>query len=185
MSQGTHPFPARKINRLISYSDTTKHRFFTTYYIPDPTSASASTTPFLSPHNPKTHTKSKSLDPSKLKHHSLDSSPSHFPDPPLSSTPFLVPLDHNSHRDPATASRNSSHAKALFNTAVIELVRIIQAALVIFGFFPAPNSAPQGSNPNIDGLLCDSTVDGIQRWVAEIGEPCLGVEVRGLLPPLP
>lgn len=29
----------------------------------------------------------------------------------------------------------------------------------------------------IDGLLCDITVEGIQKWVGEIGECTAGVEV--------
>lgn len=29
----------------------------------------------------------------------------------------------------------------------------------------------------MDGLLCDVTVEGIQRWVAEVGERSVGVEV--------
>jgi hypothetical protein len=29
----------------------------------------------------------------------------------------------------------------------------------------------------MDGLLCDVTVEGIQKWVSEIGENCVGVEV--------
>ena len=29
-----------------------------------------------------------------------------------------------------------------------------------------------------DGLLCDVTCEGIQRWVTEVGEPCVNVEVR-------
>ena len=29
----------------------------------------------------------------------------------------------------------------------------------------------------MDGLLCDVTVEGIQRWVSEVGESSVGVEV--------
>lgn len=28
----------------------------------------------------------------------------------------------------------------------------------------------------MDGLLCDVTVEGIEKWVSEIGESCVGVE---------
>lgn len=33
--------------------------------------------------------------------------------------------------------------------------------------------APEERN----GLLCDVTCEGIRRWIAEIGEPCMDVEV--------
>ena len=28
-----------------------------------------------------------------------------------------------------------------------------------------------------DGLLCDVTCEGIHKWIVEIGEPCMDVEV--------
>lgn len=60
----------------------------------------------------------------------------------------------------------------LFGATTLELVKLVQAGLSIFGKF---DLSPEERN----GLLCDVTVNGIQRWIAEIGEPCLGVEVRG------
>ncbi|EFI27709.1 hypothetical protein CC1G_14634 [Coprinopsis cinerea okayama7 len=53
-----------------------------------------------------------------------------------------------------------------FIPAVLELVKLIQAGLSIFGYYTSP----------IDGLLCDSTLDAINHWMAEIGEPLLGLE---------
>jgi hypothetical protein len=61
-------------------------------------------------------------------------------------------------------------SSALFGTTILELVKIIQAALSTFGMFSL-------CQDEWDGLLCDLTVDGIQRWVTEIGEPYMGVEV--------
>jgi len=61
-------------------------------------------------------------------------------------------------------------SSALFGTTILELVKITQAALSIFGMFSL-------CQDEWDGLLCDLTVDGIQRWVTEIGEPHMGVEV--------
>jgi hypothetical protein len=61
----------------------------------------------------------------------------------------------------------------LFGTTILELVKLIQAALSLFGMF---SICQDESN----GLLCDLTVDGIQRWVTEIGEPHMGVEVSSL-----
>lgn len=58
----------------------------------------------------------------------------------------------------------------LFNPTVLELVKVIQASLAICGMF---DLAPEERN----GLLCDVTCEGIQRWIAEIGEPCMDVEV--------
>ncbi|KAI0771647.1 hypothetical protein BD413DRAFT_625156 [Trametes elegans] len=58
---------------------------------------------------------------------------------------------------------------SLFNATVLELVKVIQAALAIFGMFEL---ALEERN----GLLCDVTCEGIQRWVAEIGEPFLKIE---------
>jgi len=54
-----------------------------------------------------------------------------------------------------------------FNTIVLELVKLVQSALAICGMFPFAC---------IDGLLCDKTVEGLQRWIAEVGEPVLNVE---------
>lgn len=64
----------------------------------------------------------------------------------------------------------------LFGATTLELVKLVQAGLSIFGKF---DLSPEERN----GLLCDVTVNGIQRWIAEIGEPCLGVEVRGFSSP--
>ena len=58
----------------------------------------------------------------------------------------------------------------LFGTTILELVKIIQAALSLFGMFSL-------CQDDWNGLLCDLTVDGIQRWVTEIGEAHMGVEV--------
>jgi hypothetical protein len=57
-----------------------------------------------------------------------------------------------------------------FNATILELVKLIQVALSLFGMFSL-------CRDEWNGLLCDLTVDGIQRWVTEIGEPLLGVEV--------
>jgi hypothetical protein len=86
--------------------------------------------------------------------------------------------------------------RALFNATVLELVKLVQAGLMIFGMYQsgttpddaAPTAivdAVQGPGPlpatkvaKLDGLLCDATADGIQRWVVDVGETCVGVEVR-------
>ncbi|KIP10582.1 hypothetical protein PHLGIDRAFT_84823 [Phlebiopsis gigantea 11061_1 CR5-6] len=57
----------------------------------------------------------------------------------------------------------------LFTALVLELVRLIQAALSLFGMFDLDCEER-------NGLLCDVTCEGIQRWVTEIGDPLLDVE---------
>ncbi|EIN10634.1 hypothetical protein PUNSTDRAFT_84841 [Punctularia strigosozonata HHB-11173 SS5] len=65
--------------------------------------------------------------------------------------------------------QDKSLSDQTFDATVLELVRFVQAGLAICGMF---DMAPEQR----DGLLCDITVDGLQRWIAEIGEPCVGVE---------
>ncbi|KAL5530150.1 hypothetical protein ACEPAF_6407 [Sanghuangporus sanghuang] len=56
-----------------------------------------------------------------------------------------------------------------FGQTVLELVRIIQCGLSLFDMFPIDFQEQ-------DGLLCDETVNGIQKWVAEIGEQYMKIE---------
>lgn len=67
--------------------------------------------------------------------------------------------------------RDSLRSKVPFVMTVLELVKVIQSGLALFDMFPT-------AVEEHDGLLCDKTVDGLQRWVAEVGEPYLKVEVR-------
>ena len=60
---------------------------------------------------------------------------------------------------------------ACFNATVLELVKLIQAGLAMFDLF---DISPEERN----GLLCDVTCEGIRRWVTEVGEPCMRIEVR-------
>ncbi|CAE6519259.1 unnamed protein product [Rhizoctonia solani] len=64
-----------------------------------------------------------------------------------------------------------------FNNLVLEFVRLVQAALMIFGFFPTDPM-------DRDGLLCDLTIKGMQKWVHTIGEPYFRLEpMEGVLEP--
>ena len=65
----------------------------------------------------------------------------------------------------------SVRAGQAFHWAVLELVKVVQTALFIFGFF---------SFEDRDGLLCEKTVDGLQQWMDQIG-PYLRLEVRSVL----
>ena len=58
-----------------------------------------------------------------------------------------------------------------FNDAVLDLVKLVQVALALFGMF---DTSPAERN----GLLCDATADGIQQWTYAVGEPLLSLEVR-------
>lgn len=66
--------------------------------------------------------------------------------------------------------------RTIFNATVLELVKIIQAALSIFGFYGSVTSG----NIVLDGLLCDSTIDGLHKWLTEIADPLFGLEVSSL-----
>lgn len=56
-----------------------------------------------------------------------------------------------------------------FKTTVLALVRLIQCSLSLFDMFPVDAKEQ-------NGLLCDMTVDGIQKWVADVGEPYVKIE---------
>ncbi|KAF5389046.1 hypothetical protein D9757_004895 [Collybiopsis confluens] len=64
---------------------------------------------------------------------------------------YLLP---DSHPDGAARTRT------VLNETVLELVKLIQVSLHIFGYY-IPYS--------FDGLLCNATVDGLRRWVKEVG----------------
>jgi hypothetical protein len=53
---------------------------------------------------------------------------------------------------------------------VLELVRSVQSGLGLYGMFDL-------SAEERNGLLCDITVEGIQKWITEVGEPLLELEV--------
>lgn len=61
-----------------------------------------------------------------------------------------------------------------FRQTILELVRLIQCGLSLFDMFPIDYEEQ-------DGLLCDATVEGIQIWVNDIGEPYAKVEVSRCL----
>ncbi|KZT53316.1 hypothetical protein CALCODRAFT_501265 [Calocera cornea HHB12733] len=63
-------------------------------------------------------------------------------------------------------------ASTPFSLTVITLIKLVQSALFIFGCFP-PAAALR------DGLLCDTTEKGLQKWMNEIGEPVYDLEPSG------
>ncbi|KAF7971111.1 hypothetical protein HWV62_22040 [Athelia sp. TMB] len=76
----------------------------------------------------------------------------------------------------ASVVKSRAKDRTLFNATVLELVKLIQAALAVSGMIPTPTSGGPTGGFEIDGLLCDLTVEGIKKWVSEVGEGCVGVE---------
>lgn len=71
----------------------------------------------------------------------------------------------------------SNNYKTWFKNTVLELVRVVQAALSLFGMFSL-------ASDERDGLICDSTVDGMQRWADSIGTS-LRIEVSKIVSSYP
>ncbi|KZT71574.1 hypothetical protein DAEQUDRAFT_763797 [Daedalea quercina L-15889] len=67
------------------------------------------------------------------------------------------------------SDKGNARSAPCFNATVLELVKLIQAGLAMFDLF---DISPEERN----GLLCDVTCDGIRRWAAEVGEPCMKIE---------
>lgn len=143
-------------------SDTTKDRFISMYSLPETTQAQ--TLPNSSEHLP--------LPP-------LIHSHSHSQQSPTKSNPQQVALSrpirsHNRSTSSLPTKKDQFCGKTkerfTFIATVLELVKLIQAGLAIFGMYDTPNLI-------LDGLLCDVTVDGIRKWIAKVGGPCVALEV--------
>lgn len=155
-------------------SDTTKDRFKSTYFLSDgPPPAGA----FRSKSHSRTHTRTYSQPATTFslavpETSAVPASSSH----PMNAT---ISLTHPnvSHTGAVATPGPSRHPH--FTTYVLELVKLLQAALAICGMFPLPLSYT--STAAFDGLLCDVTIDGLHRWVAEIGEILVGLEVGSSL----
>lgn len=85
---------------------------------------------------------------------------------------------------PSTLALLGAHTKGktkdlpFFNATVLELVKLVQIGLSLFGMYGVREDLNcAGGMLLFDGLLCDVTVRGIERWIAEIGEPRAGLEV--------
>ncbi|KAG9317280.1 hypothetical protein JVU11DRAFT_1475 [Chiua virens] len=148
-------------------SDTTKDRFKSTYFLSDgPPPAGA----FRSKSHSRTHTRTYSqpmttLSPAVPEASTLPSSSSH----PMNAVGLIHP---NVSQSAAVMQGPSRHPH--FTSYVLELVKLLQAALAICGMFPLPPQYTPAAA--FDGLLCDVTVDGLRRWVAEIGDNLISSE---------
>lgn len=154
-------------------SDTTKDRFKSTYFLSDgPPPAGA----FRSKSHSRTHTRAYSqpvttLSPAVPETSALPSSLSH----PMNAINLTQP---NASQISATVTPGPSRHPH-FTAHVLELVKLLQAALAICGMFPLP--PPHTPAAAFDGLLCDVTIDGLRRWGAEIGDSLIGSEVSSYL----
>ncbi|KAJ7276422.1 hypothetical protein B0H12DRAFT_1318853 [Mycena haematopus] len=166
-------------------SETTKDRFIATYHLPDTIVSASATAPPSAPDSPVPSPK-----PSPSKHRprislssptprrSEDSKP---PSPTAARRPptslYITPptptsiIPYNAMSPPPATTPGGRYApksksradRATFSASVLELVRLIQASLAIFGLFPADPRA-------LDGLLCDKTVEGLATWVTDVAE---------------
>jgi hypothetical protein len=161
----------------ISNSEATKERFIEMYRLPEMSitasparsyaplpghsPANNRRSPPPSPTSRRVHNKSQSLDVGAIEAAHL----AKLSRPKMRATPS-APADGELAR---AAIKSKTKDRSLFNATMLELVKFIQASLLLFGFLSIDED-------EIDGLLCDDTVEGIQRWVAEVGEQCVGVE---------
>lgn len=178
---------------LTEYSDATKDRFISTYHLPETTLSHTSpiTSTDLLPLPPalsksRSHSQSNSQQNSVLnfgtsptKHPAVDTvslsgSVSKAKQKAATGLGLGIPsVTHEiSLKSRDKEVKGKTRDRALFNMTVIELVKLIQASLSIFGLFGSPMAGVQ-----LDGLMCDDTVEGIRRWIIDIGEPCVGLEV--------
>ncbi|KAJ3536914.1 hypothetical protein NMY22_g5826 [Coprinellus aureogranulatus] len=70
--------------------------------------------------------------------------------------------------------QNMNKDRLAFTNTVLEFVKLIQAGLALFACYGSLSPPPPSLV--LDGLLCDDAVEGIHRWIAEVGEPWLGLE---------
>lgn len=150
-------------------SETTKERFKSMYLFSDaPPPASA----YRSMTHSRTHSRAYSHPVTSL---SLSTAAAEGPHFPVSSNqPSVVSLHHSNASQTSALMTTTSSRNPYFVLYVLELVKLVQAALAICGLFPLPS--PPILRPMFDGLLCDVTVEGIRRWGAEIGEKVPGFE---------
>lgn len=57
-----------------------------------------------------------------------------------------------------------------FDATILKFIALIQSALAIFGMFDLEHHR--------NGLLCDTTVESVQRWTLEVGEKLKGLDLQ-------
>ncbi|KIK97154.1 hypothetical protein PAXRUDRAFT_136907 [Paxillus rubicundulus Ve08.2h10] len=151
-------------------SDTTKDRFKSTYFLSDgPPPAGA----FRAKSHSRTHTRTYSHPATGLSLAVPEASTATLS---ASHQSQVISLSHPNASQTGLGTQGGSRHPH-FTLYVLEFVKLLQAALAICGMFPL--SPPHLPGPTFDGLLCDVTVDGLRRWVAEVGESLIGFESTG------
>lgn len=141
-------------------SDVTKERFISTFYLPENT-----ITPVPNPASVEHLPQTSPIRPPTARRNTVTSN---------TSTTSLAPKSSRDTRETVVIGKTKD--SGAFVPTVLELVKLIQAALTVFGLFPEDNTSVQPGT-YLDGLLCDNTVKGIKKWITRIGGPCLGLEV--------
>ncbi|KAL4081881.1 hypothetical protein V8B97DRAFT_2031495 [Scleroderma yunnanense] len=144
-------------------SEATKDRFKSVYFLSD-----TPVTTFRS--KPHSHSHSRAYSHPVA---SLSASPA-VHEMSYSNQPSVISPSHSNASQPNTLATLATSRHPHFTSYVLELVKILQAALAICGMFPL--SPPPMLGPVFDGLLCDATVDGLRKWGAEVGENFPGFE---------
>lgn len=136
---------------LRPHSDSTREKFVQVYHFPE-SIAQHTTSSRIGTASHSTHGHSASLQGSSA-----------FLNPKGGTSP-----NQRSGKD----SARSSHAEPAptLQTTVLNLIKIVQSALSLFGLFDI-------AEEERDGLLCDTTVDGIRKCIDVIGK-FVDVEVR-------
>ncbi|KAG6900955.1 hypothetical protein C0993_004392 [Termitomyces sp. T159_Od127] len=145
-------------------SDATKTRFISTYHMPQSIAAPSDT---LAP--PRSHSHSQSSSVHTFARYTSENSAASSSSVSKANPPTGLALP-----DPRPKQKPKPNNSAFIAT-VLELVKLIQAGLALFGMY---GLIPKTRIicPHLDGLLCDDTVDGIRRWILDIGQPCVGLE---------
>ncbi|KAG6821260.1 hypothetical protein H0H93_002370 [Arthromyces matolae] len=169
--------------RLTVPSDTTKSRFVSTYLLPDSLCsnagpiATAENVPFSALTKTRSHSHSRSSSVLNFTKYSPENptTPPNSLSKAKAAIGLGLPSTLSADIKSSTSKEKQKSNNTVFTATVLELVKLIQAGLSLFGMFgviPRTNIIC----PKLDGLLCDETVDGIRRWIVEVGEPCLGLE---------
>ncbi|ESK96022.1 hypothetical protein Moror_7367 [Moniliophthora roreri MCA 2997] len=61
---------------------------------------------------------------------------------------------------------DSTKTETLFTPSVLELIKLVQASLIVFGYYKGP----------IDGLMCDASIEGICLWLGDVGHLVGGLD---------
>ena len=151
-------------------SDTTKYRFISMYSLPETTQAQP--LPNSSEHLP--------LPPLIHSHSHVQQSPTKSNSQQVAQQITLThPIrSHNRSTSSLPTKKDlfcgKTKERFTFIATVLEFVKLIQAGLAICGMYGSNTATPKLI---LDGLLCDVTVDGIRKWIAKVGGPCVSLEV--------